>query len=222
MNNKDVIMLFLDLEGTIINEETGEMEQDKIEELLKELNRLEKNVGAKVNIHIVSPVFIETMKTIMDKFDLVVAKYNTKNNVRLKEIQGAVAYPDTDYISTNDLYDKIFPMNVSVKNNFDKFGKVEYVKKWMDVMKNRIALSIYGGNGLNDTSAMDFVKRQKNGFVICPENSHEKVKNIASYISNKSATDGITSGIRYINEQIEKRTPQHNQKLPENYNDKDR
>lgn len=205
MNDKDIIMLFLDLEGTIIDEETGEMKADKIEGLLNQLNKLETNVGAKVNIHIVSPVFIDQMKKVMDKFDLIVAKYNSKNSTRLKEIQGAVAYPNTNYISSHDLYDKIFPMDVSKKDNFDKYGKLDYVKKWVEVMRHRIALTIYGGNGLNDTSAMDFVKRENNGFAICPENSHEKVKNIANYVSTEQESDGIADGINYINEQIEKR-----------------
>lgn len=205
MNDKDIIMLFLDLEGTIIDEETGEMETEKIEGLLDELNRLEQNVGAKVNIHIVSPVFIKEMEKIMDKFDLIVAKYNSKKDTRLKDIQGAVAYPDTNYISSHDLYDKIFPMDVSKKDNYDKYGKLEYVKKWVEGMRHRIALTIYGGNGFNDTSAMDFVKRENNGFAICPSNSYEKTKTIANFVSDKKEADGITDGIKFINEQIEKR-----------------
>lgn len=51
---------------------------------------------------------------------------------------------------------------------------------------------------------MQYIKSQK-GFVICPENSHSTVKELADYISEKHAADGIKEGFDFINEQIEKR-----------------
>lgn len=205
MEEKKIIMFFLDLEGTIIDEESGEMQKDKIESLLESLNRLEQMTGSIVNMHIVSPVFIHDMERVMDQLDRIIANYNNKNQTRLKDIQGAVAYPETNYISTNDLYDKIFPMNISRGEDFDRYGKLDYVKKWIEAMENKIDFTIYGGNGLNDTSAMEYIKRNKKGFAICPKNSYDKVKNIADYVSDKDESEGIKDGIDFINEQIERR-----------------
>ena len=54
--DKKVIMLFLDLEGTIIGEENGNISEERIDVLLNSINNLEKATNKKVNIHIVSPV----------------------------------------------------------------------------------------------------------------------------------------------------------------------
>ena len=83
-------------------------------------------------------------------------------------------------------------------------GKFDYVRNWIETMKDRTAFSIYGGNGFNDMKAMEYVKRNK-GFVICPENSYAGVKTIADFVSEKHAADGIKEGLNFINAQIEKR-----------------
>ena len=52
---------------------------------------------------------------------------------------------------------------------------------------------------------MDYIKRRKDGFVICPKNSHKDVKKIADYISEKEEALGVADGVDYIIKQIEKR-----------------
>ena len=105
--DKKVIMLFLDLEGTIIGEENGNISEERIDVLLNSINNLEKATNKKVNIHIVSPVSIKNMERIMDDIDNIIVKYNIKNNVRLDEVHSAVAYPDNKFIQKDDLYDKM-------------------------------------------------------------------------------------------------------------------
>lgn len=207
MEEKKLIMLFLDLEGTIMEEENGEMSEEKLTELFEALKRLETNTNSTVNIHIVSPIFMAQMEKVLDKLDTFIVRFNIKNNVRLKGIQGAVAYPDQRYyINKHICDDRIFPMEISRKDeHIDTFGKLEYVRKWINSMAHKINFSIYGGNGLNDTSAMSYIKNEKKGFIICPENSHPKVKKIADYVSENSESEGIRDGINFINEQIEKR-----------------
>ena len=209
MDSKKEIMVFFDLEGTIIEEELGEMNNEKIRGILDSLSRLEENTGAKVNIHIVSPVFIEQMEKILDKLDRIIIRYNMANGKRLKEVQGAVAHPEVKYIHGGEfLHDKIIPMKLpkNIPDGYkDKYGKFDYVRNWLETMEDKIAFSIYGGNGFNDTKAMEYIKRYKKGFVICPENSHPDVKKNADYVSDGHAADGIMDGINYINEQIEKR-----------------
>ena len=91
------------------------------------------------------------------------------------------------------------------KDDFGRYGKLDFVRKWIEVMANKIDFIIYGGNGLNDTAAMDYVKKTKKGFVICPNNSEEAVKKLADYISDQEEAEGIKDGIDFINEQIIKR-----------------
>lgn len=222
MDEKKQILVFFDLEGTIIEEELGEINNEKIRGILNSLNRLEENTGTKVNIHIVSPVFIEQMKKIIDNLDRIIIRYNMANGKRLKEVQGAVAHPEVKYVQSDDfLHDKIIPMKLPAKiadGYKDKYGKFDYVRNWIETMQDRIEFSIYAGNGFNDTKAMEYLKRNKKGFVICPENSHPDVKKVSDYVSEKHAADGIIDGIDYINHQIEKRKTNTTQKITDGEN----
>lgn len=207
MVDKKEIMVFFDLEGTIIEEEFGEINEEKIVNILDSLSELEQITGSKINMHIVSPVFMHTMEETIDKIDRIIFKYNRLKGKNLKEIQGAVAYPDTNYIDDNYLYDRIIPMNLSAlaqPGEKDQYGKFDYVRNWIESMKDRISFSIYGGNGFNDIKAMEYIKSNK-GFVICPENSYIGVKKLADYVSEKHASEGIKDGIDFINREIEKR-----------------
>lgn len=207
MEDKKEIMIFFDLEGTLIEEELGEVNVEKINGVLDSISKLEEVTGSKVNLHVVSPVSIKDMKQIVDKLDRLIMRYNRANNKDLKEFQGAVAYPDTEYVDNNYLYDVIIPMEISPVADIgekDRNGKFYYVRNWVEALEDRIAFSIYAGNGYNDTKAMQYVKSQK-GFVICPENSHSTVKDLADYVSEKHAADGVKEGFDFINQQIEKR-----------------
>lgn len=222
MDEKKQILVFFDLEGTIIEEELGEINKEKIKEILNSLNRLEENTNAKVNIHIVSPVFIEQMKKVIDDLDRLIIRYNMANGKNLKEVQGAVAHPEVKYVQSEDfLHDKIIPMKLPTRiadGYKDKYGKFDYVRNWIEAMNDKVEFSIYAGNGFNDTKAMEYIKRSKNGFVICPENSHPDVKKISDYVSEKHAEDGIIDGIDYINQQIEKRKTDTTQKISDEEN----
>lgn len=207
MENKKEIMIFFDLEGTLIEEELGDVNVEKINGVLESISKLEEITDSKVNLHVVSPVSIKDMKQIVDKLDRLIMRYNRANNKDLKEFQGAVAYPDTEYVDNNYLYDVIIPMEISPLADIgekDRNGKFYYVRNWVESLEDRIAFSIYAGNGYNDTKAMEYVKSKK-GFVICPENSHSTVKELADYVSEKHAADGIKEGFDVINKQIEKR-----------------
>lgn len=213
MDDKKEIMVFFDLEGTIIEEELGEVNNDKVNDILTSISKLEEVTGFRVNIHIVSPVFMHIMEEVVDKFDNTIIRYNRKNGKNLKEIQSAVAYPDTKYIQEHYLYDKIIPMKISPtadSGEKDRQGKFDYVRNWLETMKDKTAFSIYGGNGYNDMKAMEYVKKNM-GFVICPENSYEGVKKIADYVSDKQAADGIKEGLDFINKQIEMRKQKEKQ-----------
>lgn len=209
MNKSKVIMLFLDLEGTIIEEEQGNLKENDFNNLLSSLDKLQTLRKASISMHIVSPVQATFMEKILDKLDTLIVKYNIKNKTNIKEIESAVAYPDHSYIHQDDLYDKIFPMDISRKDDYGRYGKYKYVKSWIDNIESmeskEVDMIIYGGNGLNDVSAMSYVKSMKNGLVICPSNSDAEVKKVADYISTRKQAEGIKDGIDYINVQIKNR-----------------
>ena len=211
MKNK-IILLFLDLEGTLISEENGEINGNNINNFLASLNNLEKKTGAKIHIHIASPVSIKSMERIIDFLDMTIVRFNKSRNAKLDEVHSGVAYPDIKYSQEDDTYDRIFPMQMP-REDFGRSGKLNYVRLWIEnaeekgISGKELAFSIYGGNGINDVGAMKYIRDNKKGFVVCPSNSDKEVKKIAHYISNKEEANGVADGIDFITSQIEKRIP---------------
>lgn len=204
MDNK-IIMLFLDLEGTIIEEEYGKVKPENINKLLDSINELQQTTNLTVKTHIASPVSASSMNRILDELDYIIVKYNRKNGSNIKEIESAVAHPDSNYVHQEDLYDRIFPMKIP-REDFGRVGKLNYVKQWVKMMEDQTKFIIYGGNGLNDVGAMNYIKSTKKGFVICPKNSDEEVKKIADFVSEKEEAEGIKDGMDCIIKQIKLRT----------------
>ena len=69
----------------------------------------------------------------------------------------------------------------------------------------KLIMAIYCGNGRNDLDAMDYIKRLKQGFIVCPKNSRHEAKAKTTLVSDKTDLLGITDGISKINKLIEKR-----------------
>lgn len=202
MNN---ILFFTDLEGTILREKDGEYNDNEMFAFLEQLLQLEENTGAKVHIHIVSPVDIEMMKEIIAKIDKNIGRFNSLKKVHLKPIEGAVASFGKEFIEKEHTYDRIIPFSepIDTRNpDMGKYGKVEYVGMWMEAYDN--VLGIYAGNGRNDIWAMQNIKKQK-GFVICPKNSRTEVKKIADFVSDGTDIRGITDCLDRLNKEIIKR-----------------
>lgn len=203
---KKNILFFLDLEGTILNEKTGDFEEENFKKLLKEIDELEECTNAKVNIHIVSPILSEQVEQIVDKIDTTITKYNTENNRNLNIIEGATAY------FSNDSTIKIRDDRICRFPNSDRFiadggasGKKKYVQNWCEVYENKSLMSIYCGNGRNDIHAMEYIKLNKKGFVVCPKNSRTKVRKISDFTSEKTDINGTIEGLEMIINEIKNR-----------------
>lgn len=214
MGKKKVILLFLDLEGTILREVDGEYDDQEMYCFLEQIDRLQKNTNAQVNMHIVSPVYQDVMEIIVDKIDRNIHSYNRIHFGKsdLKEIEGAACYPEEHMHSEEFEGDKIVwlkrPTNM---NDFDtaKYGKARYVRNWYEAYEDsrsaETVMCIYCGNGRNDIAAINYVNAQTNGFAVCPKNSRTEAKKRAFFVSDKEDLPGITEGIGTINERIEKR-----------------
>lgn len=214
MNKKKVILLFSDLEGTLLRESDGKFEPKDMYSFLSELYKLQELTKAKIHLHLVSPVYQKQMNEIMKQIDNAIAFFDKLNKLgnALDPIEGGAAYPDIDMISSEFTGDRIVPLREPVNTkDFDtaKFGKADYVLNWcehyMESDLNELIMAIYCGNGRNDLDAMDYIKRLKQGFIVCPKNSRHEAKAKTTLVSDKTDLLGITDGISKINKLIEKR-----------------
>lgn len=219
MRRDKKILLFSDLEGTILRESDGEYDYEAMYNFLTQIDRLQQITGAEVNLHLVSPIYQKQMEEIIDEIDRNIVRYNIlhRDHHRIPEIECGTFTPDRRIITKEYLGDKVMPLKVPVDvKEFDTstYGKAHYVRMWCDMHKEQgdFFMAIYCGNGRNDLAAMDCVKQNK-GFVVCPKNSRTLAKQKADFVSEKTDLPGITEGMANLNREIEKRIygqPQEN------------
>lgn len=213
MEEKKVILLFSDLEGTILSEEKGEYSEEEMNLFLEQIDRMQKSTNTKVHIHLVSPVFEKQMENVIDKIDRNIIRYNINNkeSSRVEEIESGSC---TQEIGISQDYKKFQSKVVPLKKPINSkeadtslYGKENYIKTWCEYYEEKglLKTAIYCGNGRNDLNAMKYVKEKANGFVVCPKNSRTDVKNMADFVSDKPELLGITEGLAKINDEIEKR-----------------
>lgn len=214
MDKEKIILLFSDLEGTILRESDGNYDDEMMYRFLSQIDRLQQLTDASVNIHLVSPVYKETMEKIIDRMDKNISSYNTlhKDGKRIPFIEGGTSTPEIQMSGDEFLGDKVVPLKMPIDSrNFDssRYGKANYVRTWCSVYEENkekdLIMRIYCGNGQNDLSAMSYIKSKKGGFVVCPNNSRQLAKKQADFVSPKTDLGGITEGLKGINNEIEKR-----------------
>lgn len=206
---KSVILYFTDLEGTILREKDGKYDPGELQIFLQQLSDLQENLDAKVKINIVSPVFMEHMKRIVNRFNIEIAKFNrTNRKTDLDLINAAMASLDSNqYFEQDYTYDVIEPFP-HIDLDGGEHGKSQHVNNWIRAIPNA-KLYIYAGNGRNDILAMKKVLEQPNGIVICPKNSRTEVKNIATVVSDKEDLEGIINNLKLVNKSLKKTHEDH-------------
>ena len=206
---KSVILYFTDLEGTILREKDGKYDSSELQSFLQQLSDLQENLDAKVKINIVSPVFMEHMKRIVNRFNIEIAKFNrTNRKTDLDSINAAMASLDSNqYFEQDYTYDVIEPFP-HIELDGGEQGKSQHVNNWIKAIPNA-KLYIYAGNGRNDILAMKKVLEQPNGIVICPKNSRTEVKNIATVVSDKEDLEGIINNLKLVNKSLKKTHEDH-------------
>ena len=159
-------IMFIDLEGTLLNEENGKANQQDLQKFIGLIDKLEQSTESSVSIHLVSPVGYPTMKRVKDYINRNVTEYNLKNRTHIKFIESAACHMDESTIlSQTDNTIVPLPQNIS-----------------------------YIGNGRNDLQAMKYIQSQ-GGIAICPINSRTKVREIADYSSNLHALAGVNEAL---------------------------
>lgn len=198
---RDTIYFFTDLEGTILRENDGKFDKEEFKKLLEQLAKLQESLNATVKINIVSPIYMDQMKELVDTFDSQIAEFNkTAGKNRLELINSAVAFPKETFSGGDYRYDVIEPFPGRTLDGGEG-GKSIYVNNWMEAYPDA-KLYIYAGNGRNDILAMKRIKANPRGFVICPENSRTEVKKISNFVSGQKDIKGITEGLKKINEAV--------------------
>lgn len=219
-----IILLYSDLEGTILRESDRKYDDTDMYKLLGELSKLQELMDAKVKMHIVSPVSQDQMTEILDQLDRNFMRFNRLHSEKIKKldfIEGAGASAKEDFMmgSQEDFASKRFlrkmdsriePLKKSGKESDDNpagYGKYNYVLNWTKMSQERydVKMVIYCGNGRNDLAAMDYVNATKGGFIICPQNTRREAKAKTSLVGTKNDLQGIIEGLSNLNKLIEKR-----------------
>ena len=71
-----IILLYSDLEGTILNESSRTFEDIEMYNFLKQLSRLQELMNAKVRMHIISPISQNEMTEILRNLDTSFFNFN--------------------------------------------------------------------------------------------------------------------------------------------------
>lgn len=195
---KSKTIMFIDLEGTLLDEESGKVEQQNLYHFIDLINKLENSTSSSVAIHLVSPVEYTIMKMVKDYINSNITEYNRKNKAQIHFVESAACNMDQSSI-LNQTDNTIVPLPASINKEKRLIGlteKAEYVKFWYQLLNSRYDIKnlIYIGNGRNDFQAMKYVQEQ-GGIVVCPKNSPSKVREIADYSSELFALEGVNTAL---------------------------
>ena len=203
MNNKAILM-FCDLEGTLLNEKNGTLDARKLFRFFDQINKIQQTTKSTVYLHLLSPIPLNIMNEVLDKLDTYIAKYNREKRTFIRDIQGATASYPAGISQEENTYDRIAPFpERATKDAYDiaAQGKLEYVEKWIRGINN-LDFCIYAGNGRNDFRAIDYIRKNSRGYSICPENSRKAVKKIATFTSESTDIEGILDGLDRLNQYL--------------------
>ena len=200
MNNKAILM-FCDLEGTLLNEKNGTLDARKLFRFFDQINKIQQTTKSTVYMHLLS---LDIMEKVLDKLDTYIAKYNREKRTFIRDIQGATASYPAGISQEENTYDRIAPFpERATKDAYDiaAQGKLEYVEKWIRGINN-LDFCIYAGNGRNDFRAIDYIRKNSRGYSICPDNSRKAVKKIATFTSENTDIEGIIDGLDRLNQYL--------------------
>lgn len=201
MNNNKVILMFCDLEGTLLNEKNGTLDARKLFKFFDQINKIQQTTRSTVYMHLLSPIPLNIMEKVLDKLDTYIARYNMEKGTFIRDIQGATASYPAGISQQENTYDRIAPFpEKATSNDYDigAEGKLEYVRKWIRGINN-LDFCIYAGNGRNDFKAIDYIRKNSKGYSICPENSRRTVKSIVNFTSTNTDIEGVIDGLNNLN-----------------------
>lgn len=205
------LLLFTDLEGTLLREEDGQINPEAMHEYLTKLSKLQELTGYTVDIHIVSPMTPKMMFNAMQKIDKFIAQHNLVYPTRegkLNRVRVGTASPECTEDECEEWDRRIMPMPKGIDRFDNSFGKFKYVDYVMGIYEEqgRVGLAIYAGNGQNDIEAMKRIKRSENGYVICPSNSRHTIKEFADFAGKREDLRGVSEGLESIIAELQKTT----------------
>lgn len=97
-----IILLYSDLEGTILRESDSKYDDTDMYNFLKQLSKLQELMDAKVRMHIVSPVSQNQMTDILEKLDKSFTSFNRLQKEPIKKlryVEGAAASSKDEFVA---------------------------------------------------------------------------------------------------------------------------
>ena len=85
MNNNKVILMFCDLEGTLLNEKNGTLDARKLFRFFDQINKIQQTTKSTVYMHLLSPIPLDIMEKVLDKLDTGNKKIKTVDKIKNPE-----------------------------------------------------------------------------------------------------------------------------------------
>jgi hydroxymethylpyrimidine pyrophosphatase-like HAD family hydrolase len=223
MYKRNITLIFSDLEGTLLEEESKEKpclpytyNSEKMKRLISKLDEYQNVTNSEIMFNIDSPIDKQHLLIFLKLMDKEVEKYNFDHNTNLNSIVYATAEEDcllekdTEFFFREKEQDsRILPLHDNpgeISRGIVGSGKKSFIEAILRGTNSRKDLYdlknvIYFGNGRNDVQAVRLVNSLENSYTICPQNSRHEIKALVDHVGSKTDCDGVTEGMEYIIEQ---------------------
>ena len=201
MDKPNITVVFSDLEGTLLTEETGSFDPNKFQSLISNMHSLLTETSTELKFVIVSPIESRLMQPILEDLNSEFHKFNKTNGTRY-QIDFAACYNDAT--DMDRLPNNVLPI---LSANVGKERVVNYLTDSLEYRFN-ILNTLYMGNGRNDIASINFLKNKyrKNAYAICPENSKSWLRaNPYIYHGRGTDLDGLNDGFNQLLIDLKKR-----------------
>ncbi len=216
MERHKVILLFTALDGTILREEDKRYSKGMMYKVLEQINKMQMITHARVRWYLVSPKDEFVVSYLMNEIDKNIFEYNkilcmVQYGSMINKVQGALAtqLEDLKTRKYKKIDKRVFAFRKNSSSDPAGKGNLKYVKQWIMMTDDERAGSevykiIYAGSSLYEMPTMEYIKKEKHGYVIVPDNAEYKVKKRGTTVTQYPDLQGVAAGLERINKQFEK------------------
>ncbi len=215
MSKQNISVIFSDLEGTLLSEETGTFDPSKFQTLISNMHSFLTETSTELKFIIVSPIESHLIQPILENFNSEFHRFNKTNGTRY-QIDFAACYDDAT--DMDRLPNNILPI---LSANVGKERIVNYLTDSLGYRFN-ISNTLYMGNGRNDIASINFLrnKYRKNAYAICPENSKSWLRNNPKIYHGKGTDlDGLNDGFNQLLIDLKRKYEENHNSDSRNHND---
>lgn len=216
MSKPNITVVFSDLEGTLLAEETGTFDPNEFQTLINKIHSFLTYTSTELKFVIVSPIESHIIQPILEDLNNVFHEFNKENDTKY-QVDFAACYSDKD--DMDKLPNNILPILSAT------VGKERVVNYLTDSLGYRFNINntIYMGNGRNDIASIDFLKGKyrESAYAICPENSKSWLrKNPSLYHGQGTDLAGLNDGFDKLLTDLRKKDEQDPNSGAPNHDDR--